>query len=286
MVSSLWKLILFACLSLSLVASAGAQQSPDARTPPFPAVTIPNSEVRTLKSSATGRGYDVYIHLPGGHVQNKDKKYPVLYVLDGQWDFKLLDSVYGGLLYDKFVPEMIIVGVTYSGDNPNYDVLRAMDYTPAQEKRNPGSGDAPKFLDFLKRELLPFIEKNYNADPSRRVLMGSSLGGLFTLYTMFTEPGLFSGYVSASPAVPYGDRFAFKQEAEYAGKHHDLPVRLFISVGDIENLIAPVKEFMRVVSGRGYKGLKMETRVIEGERHSSNKPEAFNRGLRFVFGGQ
>src|SRR5436853_327354 len=219
-------LIIFALLSLAI--NASAQQSTEARAQAFPRVTIPGSEVRSLKSSNTGRSYDLYIHLPAGGAQDKEKKYPVLYVLDGQWDFKLLDSVYGGLLYDKFVPEMIIVGITYAGDNPNYDALRAMDYTPAAESRNPGSGDAPKFLAFLKKELVPFIETNYRADPAHRILMGSSLGGLFTLYAMFTEPTFFSGYISASPAVPYGDRFAFKQEAEYASKHHELPARLFL----------------------------------------------------------
>jgi hypothetical protein len=40
---------------------------------------------------------------------------------------------------------------------------------------------------------------------------------------------------------------------------------------------------MRVIQSRGYKGLKIETRVIEGERHSGTKPELFNRGLRFLF---
>jgi predicted alpha/beta superfamily hydrolase len=285
MLCSLHTSILGACLFLLLIVSA--QQAATAQNPqPFPRVTIPGSELRTLKSANTGRSYDLYIHTPGGSAQDKAKKYPVLYLLDGQWDFKLLDSVLGGLVYDKFVPEMIIVGITYSGNNPNYDALRAMDYTPASESRNPGSGDAPKFLAFIKRELIPFIETNYNADSSRRVLMGSSLGGLFTLYVMLTEPGLFSGYVSASPAVPYGDRFLFKQEAEYARQHRDLLARLFISVGSIEDLTAPVKEFMQIISRRGYKGLKLETRVIEGERHSGNKPESFNRGLRFVFQSQ
>ena len=274
---------LTACILLSLIISACAQQAPETRTQTFPRVTIPNTEVRTLTSSATGRGYDLYVRLPTEYAQSAEKKYPVLYVLDGQWDFKLLDSVDGGLLYDKFVPEMIIVGITYSGDSPNYDALRAMDYTPTPVGSIAGSGGAPNFLAFLKGELIPFVEANYRADASRRVLLGSSFGGLFTLYAMFAEPGLFSGYVAASPAVPYGDRFAFKQEAEYAGKRQDLPVRLFLSVGELEELAQPVKEFAKVVGERGYKGLRMESRVLEGERHAGNKPEAFNRGLRFVF---
>lgn len=236
-----------------------------------------------MKSASTGRDYDLYIHIPSNHDQDKTKKYPVLYILDGQWDFKLMDSVLGGLVYDKFVPEMIMVGITYSGENSDYNGLRAMDYTPTAVRQVKGSGGAPKFLKFLSTELIPFMEANYRADSSRRVLQGSSYAGLFTLYAMFTDPGLFFGYISASPAVPYDERYTFKQEAEYARTHKELPVRLFLATGGSEELTTPVQEFMQTLQSRSYRGLKLETRVIEGERHASNKPEIFNRGLRFLF---
>jgi hypothetical protein len=51
----------------------------------------------------------------------------------------------------------------------------------------------------------------------------------------------------------------------------------------LEEIEGPVQEFMQVMSERAYDGLEMETRVIEGERHAGNKPEVYNRGLRFVF---
>jgi predicted alpha/beta superfamily hydrolase len=276
----------------SQLVSACVPQVPEVQTPKpqntitVPAnispVSIPDSQVRQLKSSETGRNYDIYVLLPTNYAQSQ-KAYPVLYLLDGQWDFKLLDSIYGGLLYDKFVPEMIIVGITYSGQGADYGALRAMDYTPVQDPFVAGSGDAPKFLAFLKERLLPFIETEYRVDASWRVLMGSSYGGIFTLYALFSDPGLFSGYVAASPSVVYGNRFAFNQEATYASSHKDLPVRLFLSVGDGEDLKRPVDEFMHVLRGRHYVGLELETRIIEGERHSSNKPEAYNRALRFIF---
>jgi len=261
--------------------SAAPTAEPPMRT--FANVTMPGTEVRQLESTTTGRSYDIAVRLPGQYAQDQEQKYPVLYVLDGQWDFKLLDSIHGGLHYDGFVPEMIIVGITYSGEDADYDALRAMDYTPVADAYLSGSGDAPKFFAFLKEQLLPFIESNYRGEPSQRILMGSSFGGTFTLYAMFTEPTLFSGYVAASPAVPYGHRFAFQQEADYAGSHQDLPVRLFLSVGEIEQLAYPVKEFMQVLSERNYPGLEMETRIIEGERHAGNKPEAYNRALRYLF---
>ena len=263
-------------LFLFLAGAACAQQA-------LPKVTIAGSILRTMKSTSTERNYDLYIHIPSNYDRDKTKKYPVLYILDGQWDFKLMDSVLGGLVYDKFVPEMIMVGITYSGDNADYNGLRAMDYTPTAVRQVKGSGDGPKFLKFLKTELIPFIEANYQADPSRRLLQGSSYAGLFTLYAMFADPGLFSGYIAASPAVTHDARYAFKQEAEYARTHKELPVRLYLAVGGSEGLTNPVKEFMQTLQSRGYKGLKLETRVLEGERHASNKPELFNRGLRFLF---
>ncbi|MBN1994220.1 MAG: alpha/beta hydrolase [Anaerolineae bacterium] len=273
-------------LGCLLIISACAQATPAASNSALSQVTLPNSEVRTLKSTNTGRTYDLYIRLPEEYAPDEARRYPVLYVLDGQWDFKLLDSIYGGLYYDKFIPEIIIVGITYSGDNPNYEALRAMDYTPAAEASLPGSGDAAQFLAFFKEELMPLIETHYRADASQRVLMGSSFGGLFALYALFAEPELFSGYVSASPAVPFGNGAIFKQEAEYAAQHQNLPVKLFLSVGELEELAPPVKAFIEVMNERGYQELKMETRIIEGERHSGNKPEAFNRGLRFVLQGE
>ena len=82
------------------------------RSAAYPAVTIPNSEVRTIKSTSTDRSYDLYVRKPVDYDKNKQQKYPVLYLLDGQWDFKLLDSIYGGLYYDGSVPEMIIIGIS------------------------------------------------------------------------------------------------------------------------------------------------------------------------------
>ena len=268
---------------LFLLTNIACSQAPGSNPQTFPKVTLAGSQLRTLYSTSTGRDYDLYVHIPASYDKETSRKYPVVYILDGQWDFKLMDSILGGLVYDKFVPEMILIGITYSGENADYNGLRAMDLTPVATSDVKGSGDGPKFLKFLKTELIPFIESNYRADPLHRVLQGSSYAGLFTLYALFSDPGLFSAYMSASPAVPYADRYTFKQEAEYARHHKELPVKLYLALGGSEGLTSPVQDFMKTLQSRAYKGLKLETRVIEGERHASNKPELFNRGLRFLF---
>lgn len=272
--------VIIICLICCITVNAQKKVEPTDTS--LPEVPVLGSQLRTLESVHTGRTYDIYIRPPGDYDQNKKHKYPVLYLLDGQWDFKLLDSIIGGLYYDKFVSDIFVVGITYSGDNPDYNALRAMDYTQVSVKSVPGSGDAPKFLNFLKDELFPMIEENYRTDTSRRMLMGSSYGGLFTLYALFTEPDLFSGYVAASPAVSYAKGAMFDQETEYAKKHQELPVKLYLFVGELEGLYKPVKKFMEIMKERDYQRLEMETQIVEGEGHASNKPEGYNRGLRFI----
>jgi uncharacterized protein len=100
---------------------------------------------------------------------------------------------------------------------------------------------------------------------------------------LFTDPTLLNGYIASSPLVTYAGRFAFQQEAEYAENHTDLPARLFVGVGELEDIVYPVKEFTQMLDGRNYLWFEMEVRVIEGDGHVSNKPEIYNRGLRFIF---
>jgi uncharacterized protein len=269
-------------MTLALRACQPAASTPGKGTP-YPRVTIPESQIRSMHSDATGRDYDLYIRLPNEYEKYPKVKYPVLYLLDAQWDFKMMDAIYGCLQYDGNVPDMIIVGITYSGENADYNTLRAMDYTPVQDKNLVGSGDAPKFLSFLKDQVMPFIETTYQVNPSKRVLMGSSYGGTFTLFALYTEPALFSGYVASSPVTVYGNRFAFQQDETYAASHSDLPARLYIGVGETESLKQPVEMFIDVLRKRNYTNLILETRVIEGAGHSTNKIETFTRGLDFVF---
>src|SRR5258705_2691995 len=116
-------------------------------------VTIPGSEVAKITSSIiTGQEYELQISLPGNY-RNSTKKYPVVYLMDSQWDFPDVKSIYGQQYFDGFIPELIIVGVTWGGVKPNPDSLRARDYTPTNEARLIQTVGADQFLDFMKKEL-------------------------------------------------------------------------------------------------------------------------------------
>ena len=97
------------------------------------AVPMPGTELLQMTSTHTGRDYDLYISNPGG--RKDGTLYPVVYVLDGQWFFKTVDSIWAAMHYDRFLPAAIIVGITYSGQAPGYCELRMLDMTPT-----PGPG--------------------------------------------------------------------------------------------------------------------------------------------------
>jgi predicted alpha/beta superfamily hydrolase len=257
-------------------------KTPNVRTP-FPPVPILGTELRSITSSVVGQEYDLYINLPRGY-QDTSKRFPVLYLLDGQWDFQLASALFGEQYYDGFVPEIIIVGITWGGMHPNYDSLRARDLTPTNIKQVPQSGNAPIFLLFMKKELIPFIEANYRTVTTDRTLMGSSLGGLFTLYALFRETELFNRYVLTSPSVGWDNQVLYAYEQEYAHRHAQLPVRVFIGVGALEGGgVMDCRKFVDQLKSRNYEGLDLTSIVIDGIGHSGGKAEGYSRGLQAVF---
>ncbi|HEX9934501.1 MAG TPA: alpha/beta hydrolase-fold protein, partial [bacterium] len=253
-------------LTLAIVAvTAVAQENEVAASPPN--VSIPGTQLLHLRSAIVGQDYDLLINLPRNY-RDSTKAFPVLYLLDAQWDFPLLNAIYGEQYYDGFVPDIIIVGISWGGQNPNYDYLRARDLTPTTSGNMPHSGNAPKFLGFVKNELIPFIESKYRTVRDDRALMGSSFGGLFTLYAMFHETGVFNRYVVASPALGWDNQILVRYEKDYAGKHTRLPVRLFMAMGGLEGGQGEFLQFANQLKERRYEGLDLQTRILDGIGHS------------------
>ena len=222
------------------------------------------------------------INLPGGYASS-GKKYPVIYLMDSQWDFPLVAALYGEQYYDGFIPEVIIVGVTWGGIKPNPDSLRARDYTPTKENGVPQSGGADNFLLFMKNELFPFIESNYRADKTDRTLMGCSLGGLFTLYTLFSHTDMFQRYVAASPAFGWGNEVIYQCEKKYFENKSNSPAKLFMCIGGVETSAPGFEKLSKYLNDRHYPSLEIESKVLENTGHSGTKGEGFARGLQFVF---
>jgi predicted alpha/beta superfamily hydrolase len=195
-----------------------------------------------------GRSYQILVGQP--YKPEPGKRFATIYVLDGYWDFPLVNAMRGALQYDEAIPDVMIVGIGYGGKDPDVHALRASDYTPTAHASPADSGKAPDFLRFIETELFPYIESRYPSDPAQRVLAGASFGGLFALYALFEKPELFSGYVSMTPAVNWDDGWIFKREREFsAAKREPLAQRLWVSFGDSEQpeRVKRGREFMKAL---------------------------------------
>ena len=274
----------FAILALLLAPTPAAAQAP---TLPFPQHTIGNSQLRVLPPTAAGRHYQLHIGLPASYAKETRRRYPVVYVTDAYWDFQKMDAIRGGLVYDKVVPEFIIVGLGYAGENLDYDTLRRWELPPAPfgGGGSGASGHAADFLRTIETEIIPFVEREDRADPSYRVLSGASLGGLFALYSMYARPGLFQAYIAATPAVVVGNNWLFGFEDEFAKSGRKLQARLFMSGGGNEapGFLGGILRFNQRIASRKFPGLAYEFRIIDGERHAGMQLESYVRGLRFAF---
>ena len=253
----------------------------------YPPHTTPNTQLRPLPKNADGRSYQLYIHLPGSFAQEPKRRYPVLYVTDGYWDFATAVATYNNLNYDKVVPEFIIVGLGYAGDNLDYGALRGWELSPVPlgNEGNGGSGHADKFIAALEKDIFPLVERDYRGDPAQRYLAGSSLGGLFTLHAMYARPDLFKGFIAASPAVVVGNDWIIGRAKAYAASGKLLRARLYVTGAGNEwpGFLAGIKRYQALLPELKHPGLVFENRTIDGERHAGTKAESYTRGMRFVF---
>lgn len=274
-------------LAIVLVAKA------DDAAKPAPYV-IPNSEVREL-TAKTGRRYQLLVGLPADYAKHPEKKYPVVYVTDGYWDFQKLTAIEGSLVYDKEAPEYITVGLSYAGENLNYGDLRRWELSPVAlgDGGPEKSGHAVDFLKTIETEIIPLVEREYRADPAHRVLGGASLGGLFTLFAMYTRPELFEGYVAVTPAVVLGNDWLLGYEDAFTKGGQAAALRgrrLFVSGGGDEWLgyVAGTRRYDERVNRRksegvgGYAGLAYTFRIIDGERHAGMQFDSYVRGVMWV----
>lgn len=276
------KLLPAALLAPILVAVAPLGAAPA----PYPPFSIRNSETRVLPRSANGRQYQLSVALPGSYASQPERRYPVLYVTDAYWDFPTVQTSYANLAYDRAVPEFIIVGIGYPGENLDYNRLRQWELPPVTVDKPLGeSGHAAEFLAAIESEIIPFVERAYRADPSFRVMAGSSLGGLFTLHAMYTKPDLFQGYIAVSPAVAEHKEWLLGYEDAFARTGRPLKARLFVSGAENEWpwFLAGIKHYAAQLAGRHYPGFQYEYRLIDGVRHAGTKAEGYVRGMEFVF---
>jgi len=273
--------IIFSLLVIFLFSQAQGKMIDDSQGLKHPEFVIAGSQVIKINSSIAGQEYVLHVNLPQNY-SDTSKTFPVVYLLDSQWDFPLITAIYGDQYYDGFMPSTIIVGITWGGENPNYDKRRAFDLTPTDNSQPTQFGNAEKFLSFIKKEAIPFIDSKYRTNKNNRTLAGHSFGGLFTLYALFTEPGLFNQYIPGSPAFSWDNGSLHKYFKKFSKINLSHPVTVYAYVGEYED-VPGFEKLTAAIRECKMKGLELETQIVKGSGHAGTKPEGYNRGLQYAF---
>lgn len=171
-------------------------------------------ETITLHSKILNEDRAINIYLPNGYSPDSLHKYPVIYLLDGSVDEDFIHIAglvqFGSFSWINMLPETIVVGVA--------NVDRKRDFTfpttiKKHKKEFPTTGGSAAFINFIEKELQPFINQNYNVSTTK-TLMGQSLGGLLATEVLFKKPDLFTNYIIISPSLWWDKQSLLKSTPE------------------------------------------------------------------------
>jgi len=229
-----------------------------------------------LPSKVFNQEMAISVSLPADY-ETSGVKYPVLYDLNAFAYFTYAAGTVELLARNIEMPEMIVVGLPslQNGYVP----------TPYEERKGePTAADLS--LKFFSEELIPFIDGKYRT-AGFNLLCGHSVGGLFTMYALFTQPDLFSGYIASSPWFQNNNQYWLKQiekmfQAEsLAGKF------LFMTVGKKEQdlTISTYTELEKWMKSKDLRGLAWKSAWLDNVDHSSMLGKSLYDGLMFIFDG-
>jgi predicted alpha/beta superfamily hydrolase len=239
-----------------------------------------------LESPELKNRRDIYVHLPSSYEAEAGRRYPVIYMHDGQNLFDQaiafgeewrIDETMAALERPEL--EAIIVGV------PNMGEERLGEYSPFEDPRH-GGGHGATYLRFLTGTLKPLIDECFRTRPEREStgIAGSSMGGLISLYAYFQAREVF-GFVGAmSPALWFAERAIF----DFLKRSPVVPGRIYLDVGTAEGryVVQDVRRARTLLYRKGYDA-ERELRYVEerGAGHTEGAwANRFRQALPFLLG--
>ena len=235
-------------------------------------------------------GRKLRVYLPPGY-HSGSRRYPVLYMMDGQNLFDAATSFAGEWRVDETcdalirageIEPLIVVGIDNAGQG------RIAEYTPWPDPKY-GGGDAAGFLAELKGTLKPAIDRLYRTrpEPAHTFIGGSSLGGLISAYAGYSDPGTWGGVIAMSPSYWWdGERFA----AWAAGRRKPALRFFYQDMGDsekgadpgVEDYIGTLRRVRKLALSQGFReGEDLFSVEAAGHSHSEKYwAERFPLALR------
>jgi uncharacterized protein len=255
---------------------------------------VPNSETFEIPHPAGDVNLRIDIAMPEGAMLQavSSGRHPVVLVLDGDILFGIAAGSARLLQMMGEVPPCYIASIGYgNGSNLElFNTARTRDLSPfpiplPPEMQHLRSGEGKEFLSVILDQVWPALESRLSISPSSRHLLGSSLAGLFVAYAMRSHPADFSGFAIISPRLnDYDERMIREFESFDPGLLRP-EARIFVGVGDAEDvpnspLEGMTSRAMRFAKTLRDRGVSLEEAIFTGETHASVAGVAISRALR------
>jgi predicted alpha/beta superfamily hydrolase len=266
------KLAVIVCGGLLLSSAAFAQ----APAPACKSTVSGDLRLHQLDSRIFGNTRNIRVLLPAGYdaPANKTRRYPVLYMLDGQNLFDAclsdvshhewgLDETVYDLMAKQKIPPMIVVGVDHAGKDRAYEYLPYKDFTQEDDPREPAGR---RFPDLLTSEVMALVDGQYRTLPGQANtgIGGSSYGDVAELYALMAKPGRFGYGLIESPSLQVGMGQVVRDN------HPLIPsrVEVFVATGGKEAGVPAIDEKMAGLA-----------RMVEANFHAAGYDDS---NFRFV----
>lgn len=243
--------------------------------------TAPPADTQTgikIHSKILGENRTIRIHLPKNYRKSK-KKYPVIYLLDGEWSFDKCKMVVNTLYGDGEIPDVIITAI----NNISMET-RLRDFYQTRVSKYPSSGGADQFLSFIKNEFITYVDNHYRTT-SHRVLFGHSSGGYLVVYALLKIPGAFDGFIASSPGLSWDNEVLVKKATNYLQNCEGLKKFLFIAIGsnDYPTYLKALGNFIPLLKTKAPAQLSWKYRYYKNEDHETTPDRSLPDGLKHYF---
>ena len=262
-------------------------------------------KIDSIQSTILNEKRNIWIYVPGDGPNDlyARQRYPVVYLLDGDAHFssvvgmiQQLSTVNGNMI----CPEMIVVGI------PNTD--RTRDLTPTHVDFDPPfvdsgfgktTGGGEKFLSFIEKELMPYIDAKYPTEPYK-MFIGHSLGGLMVMQSFVHHTKLFNSYVCIDPSMWWDEQSLLKESKKAIADKKFTGTSLFLGIANTMddsmtiNKVAKdtsvgTKHIRSILELRSYfennkkNGLKYQDKYYNDDSHGSVPLITEYDALHFLF---
>ena len=259
--------------------------------------------IDSINSKILNEKRQIWIYIPEvARSKNNKKKFPVLYLLDGPSHYYSVTGLIKQLSSSNantVLPEMIVVAI------PNTN--RDRDLTPTSVQIDTHTGDTikyetgggNKFLDFIEKELMPYMENTYPTAPYN-TFIGHSFGGLSVINALISKPYLFNNYIAIDPSLWWDNQYFLDLADSILAVDHFDGRSLYIAIANTmdEGLniqtvqrdtsynsehIRSILKFVQSLETKSHNGLNFKWKYYQNDNHLSVPLIAEYDGLRYLF---